>query len=85
LASGRCSIQPARKALDVHVDAYNRATLTMSGSSFTITLGTPSGGGTTAAAGTANVSWTPSALATDLAGNPAATTVYTETDNDTDF
>jgi hypothetical protein len=60
------------------------STITMSGSSLTITLGTASAL-TTAAAGTGNVSWTPSALATDLAGNAAATTVYTETDNDTDF
>jgi hypothetical protein len=60
------------------------STLTTSGSSLTITLGTASSI-TTAAGAAANASWTPSALATDLAGNPAATTVYTETDLDADF
>ena len=60
------------------------STMTMSGSSLTITLGTASGA-TTTAAGTGNVSWTPSASAKDLAGNTAATTPYLETDNDNDF
>ena len=60
------------------------STLTMNGSSLTITLGTPSGTPTTAAAA-ANVSWTPAAGTTDLAGNAAATTIYTETDLDNDF
>jgi hypothetical protein len=60
------------------------STLTMSGSSLTITLGTPSGTPATAAAA-ANVSWTPAAGTTDLAGNAAATTIYTETDLDNDF
>jgi hypothetical protein len=64
--------------------AATLTTLTMSGSSLTITLGTPSAAGTAAAA-PGNASWTPSALVTDLAGTPAATTVYTETDLDTDF
>jgi hypothetical protein len=58
--------------------------LTMSGSSLTITLGTPSGNPTTAA-GPGNVTWTPTAGVTDLAGNAAATTLYTENDLDNDF
>ena len=60
------------------------STLTMSGSSLTIRLGTPSGTPGVAAAA-ANAAWTPNALVTDLAGNVAATTVYTETDLDPDF
>ncbi|MBC7629852.1 hypothetical protein, partial [Aeromicrobium sp.] len=60
------------------------STMTMSGSSLIIKLGTPSGTPATAAAA-ANATWTPNALATDLAGNAAATTVYTETDLDSDF
>lgn len=60
------------------------STLTMTGSSLTITLGTPSRA-TVVAAAAANASWTPGTGATDAAGNPAATTIYTETDNDNDF
>ena len=60
------------------------STLSMSGSSLTITLGTASGGTTTAAAA-ANASWTPAVGTTDLAGNAAATTSYAETDLDGDF
>jgi len=60
------------------------STLSMSGSSLTITLGTPSGTPTVAAAA-ANASWTPAVGATDVAGNGAATTTYTEADLDNDF
>ena len=60
------------------------STMTMNGSSLTITLGTPSGIPTIAAAA-ANVTWTPAVGVTDLAGNPAATTNYNETDLDSDF
>jgi hypothetical protein len=60
------------------------STLTISGSSLTIRLGTASAATTTAAAA-GNASWTPNALTTDLAGNATATTVYTETDLDVDF
>lgn len=58
--------------------------LTMSGSDVKVTLGTPSGATSTAAAA-GNMTWTPAAGATDLAGNACATTVYTENDNDSDF
>ena len=60
------------------------STLSMSGSSLTITLGTPSGTPTVAAAA-ANASWTPAVGAPDVAGNGAATTTYTEADLDNDF
>ncbi|GHH78052.1 Ig-like domain repeat protein [Promicromonospora soli] len=59
-------------------------TLTVSGTSLTITLGTPSRT-TTIAAAPADITWTPGTGATDLAGNSAATTSYTETDGDSDF
>ena len=49
----------------------------MSGNTITITLGTQSAAATTAAA-TGTMSWTPSASATDPAGNATATTAVTE-------
>jgi hypothetical protein len=54
------------------------STMTMSGSSITIVFGTPSGGVSTMVAA-ANMTWTPSATATDWAGNACATTTRTET------
>jgi chitinase len=60
------------------------ATMVQSGSFITITLGNPGGSLSTAVAGT--MRWRPSASATDLAGNPSATTQWTETGtNDRDF
>ncbi|HEY6567829.1 MAG TPA: hypothetical protein VI341_09975 [Actinomycetota bacterium] len=56
---------------------FTGSTMVMSGSTITITLGTASGATTTAAA-TATMSWTPSATATDLAGNACSTTARTE-------
>jgi hypothetical protein len=51
--------------------------VTQSGGTITLTLGTPSGTtGTTA--GTGSMGWTPSASATDRAGNPSSTTAKTE-------
>lgn len=61
-----------------------RSTITMSGNSLTITLGTPSGA-VLLAAGPANATWTPDIGATDLAGNGSSTAAYTENDNDGDF
>ena len=58
--------------------------LAISGASLTITLGTASGS-TNLVATTGNVTWTPATAVLDLAGNAAATTAYTETDNDNDF
>jgi len=53
------------------------STMTMSGSTVTVTLGTASGTTTTAANSSAML-WTPSASATDAAGNTAATSATTE-------
>ncbi|WP_353951324.1 hypothetical protein V6K52_17050 [Knoellia sp. S7-12] len=62
------------------------STLTMSGSSLTITLGTPSNAlRITTAAAAANMSWIPSASVRDLASNTAVTTTHLESDNDSDF
>ncbi|MGH2744203.1 MAG: hypothetical protein ACRDN8_17330 [Thermoleophilaceae bacterium] len=53
------------------------STMVRSGNSITITLGTQSGAGTTAAAN-GTMSWVPSASATDRAGNPTSTATVTE-------
>jgi Bacterial Ig-like domain len=60
------------------------STITRSGATFTITLGTPSGSVTRASSNT-NLSWIPAAGATDLAGNAASITAFTQTDNKSDF
>lgn len=61
------------------------STMVMAGSTITITLGTPSGG-TTTAGGTATMIWTPSIAATDLAGNACAVTNANESGTvDRDF
>ncbi|MFN8160605.1 MAG: Ig-like domain-containing protein [Solirubrobacterales bacterium] len=54
------------------------SSMVLSGSTITITLGTQSGAGTTAAA-TGTMIWTPSATATDRAGNAMSTATATET------
>ena len=62
------------------------STMVQSGATITITLGTQGGGIMTAALGTGRMSWTPSATATDRAGNAAATTAASEGGgNDRDF
>jgi len=53
------------------------SSMTMSSNTVTITLGTQSAAATTAAA-TGTMTWTPSASATDPAGNAASTTAVTE-------
>ena len=53
------------------------STMVLSGSTITITLGTQSGAPTTAA-GTGTMAWTPSATATDRAGNACSTTARNE-------
>jgi hypothetical protein len=53
------------------------SSMLMSGNSITITLGTQSAAATTASV-TGTMSWTPSASATDAAGNAASTTAVTE-------
>ncbi len=57
---------------------FTNSTMTMSGSTITIVLGTANGATTTV--GTAdNMAWTPSSAATDLAGNACSATIATET------
>jgi hypothetical protein len=56
---------------------FNNSTMVMSGSTITIVLGTASGADT-AAGNTGTMAWTPSATATDHAGNACATTVTNE-------
>jgi len=53
------------------------SSMAMSGNTITITLGTQSAAATTAAA-TGTMTWTPSASATDPAGNAVSTTAVTE-------
>jgi hypothetical protein len=53
------------------------STMVMSGTTLTITLGTQSAAATTAA-GTGTMAWTPSASATDPAGNAVSTTAVNE-------
>lgn len=61
------------------------STMTQSGNAITVTLGTASSG-PTAASSTAAMIWTPSASATDRAGNAASTAPRTETGTtDRDF
>jgi chitinase len=68
-------------------DAEFNASMTQSGASITVTLGTPitpESGLVRAAAGT--MTWRPSAAATDLSGKPSATTMITESGgSDRDF
>jgi hypothetical protein len=54
------------------------STAVLSGSTITVTLGTQSGAGTTAA-GSGSLVWTPSNSLVDRAGNPMSTTARTET------
>jgi hypothetical protein len=58
--------------------------MVVSGSTIIITLGTQSGAATTQGSNTTMV-WTPSILATDLAGNACTATAFTETGSDIEF
>jgi hypothetical protein len=61
------------------------STMVLSGSAITVTLGTQSGAGTTAAS-TGTMVWSPSTTATDRAGNPMSATTQKETGSaDKDF
>ena len=63
----------------VTASAVFTATMAQSGAAITVTLGTLSSGTPTTAGGAgAAMSWTPSATATDVAGNPCTTTAATE-------
>ena len=70
-----------------HVTAsvnFTGSTMTQSGAAITITLGTPSGATTRAAA--SQMTWTPSATATDRAANACSTTAVNESGgNDRNF
>jgi hypothetical protein len=55
------------------------ATMVMSGNTIVVTMGAQTNGTVATSATTYNMSWTPSATATDLAGNPMSTTARTET------
>ena len=56
---------------------FTNSTMTMSGNSVTVVLGTPSGAVSTAVV-VSSMSWTPANGATDWAGNACATTALTE-------
>ncbi|MGI8781292.1 MAG: Ig-like domain-containing protein, partial [Solirubrobacteraceae bacterium] len=69
----------------VTTNGWFDATLTRSGGVFTITLGTKLSG-TLVTATAANISWKPSILATDLAGNPSTALAVAElSPKDIDF
>ena len=58
--------------------SFNGSTMTQSGGAITITLGAPIVGTVTTVGAAATMAWTPSATATDRAGNPISTTVFNE-------
>jgi hypothetical protein len=63
---------------------FTTSTMSMGGTTVTVTLGGSSGG--TKAAANTTLSWTPSTLATDLAGNAMSATAVNESGGlDTDF
>jgi len=65
---------------------FNGSTMAQSGGAITITLGAPVVGLVTTVAGTGTMDWTPSATATDRAGNPMPTAKFNEpAPVDTDF
>jgi hypothetical protein len=59
------------------VGSATHSTMTQTGSSITITLGTPSGASSTSTT-LAAMTWTPSTSATDIAGNATAATAATQ-------
>ncbi len=81
----KLKLTSATQALQLRADwvsatASFNATLVRSGSQIVVTFGTRiSGAVRTGVATTANMIWTPSTAATDLAGNPASATACTET------
>jgi hypothetical protein len=58
--------------------SFNGSTMTQSGGVVTITLGAPVVGTVTTVGAAATMAWTPSATATDRAGNPISTTAFSE-------
>jgi hypothetical protein len=65
--------------------AATRSTMTQSGSTITITLGTLGAATAATGAASANMVWTPTATPYDRAGLALSTTPFTESDNDRDF
>ena len=67
-------------------DVWLNGTMTMSGNSVTVTIGSLiSGTNNLTAAGTPEMQWYPSAAATDVVGNASGTGTVTEAGNDRDF
>jgi hypothetical protein len=58
--------------------SFNGSTMTQSGGVITITLGAPIVGTVTTVGAAATMAWTPSATATDRAGNPISTSAFNE-------
>ena len=58
--------------------SFTSSSMVLSGATIAITLGTPAGDAAGTAAGTSTMSWTPSALAKDLAGNAMSATAVNE-------
>jgi Bacterial Ig domain len=76
----------ALKANRTAAGARFAATMTMSGSTVTVTVGALISGATTSSSSTTPMVWTPSTAATDLAGNAMSATAVTETGTaDVDF
>ena len=66
--------------------AFNGSTMTQSGGAITITLGGPVVGAVTTVGAAATMVWTPSATATDKAGNAISTAAFSEpAPSDLDF
>ena len=57
---------------------FNGSTMAQAGGAISITLGAPIVGTVATVGGTGDMVWTPSATATDRAGNPIATAAFTE-------
>jgi hypothetical protein len=75
----------ALKANRTAAGARFAATMTMSGSTVTVTVGGLISGATIASSSTTPMVWTPSSAATDLAGNAMSSAAVTETGTDVDF
>jgi hypothetical protein len=58
--------------------SFNGSTMTQAGGVITVALGAPVVGTVTTVAGTGNMTWTPSATATDRAGNAISTVAFNE-------
>jgi hypothetical protein len=79
------SVDLGQRAYSASSATFN-ATMTMSGSAVTVTLGTQTVGGSSRAMNASTLTWTPSASALDPAGNACTTTAKAETGGaDADF